>query len=311
MTGEEIMNFYPLVSIIIPLYNGSNYVEQAILSAIQQTYNNIEIIVVNDGSIDEGAGRAICEKFAGKIIYMEKENGGCSSALNYGIRLAHGEYISWLSHDDLYDNQKIEKQIMQYEKHNLDMENTIIGNSARLITATGEKLYHPRTRLKGVLSYKKAYKHLLHKWCFNGCGLLIPKAIFEKAGYFNENLRFVLDWNMWLKCTIAGVNFYYDNEILVSNRCHGAQVTTTQKYLHLEETAQTLEELFIILTEQEDFYLIRELYYFCYATNIPLQAKIREYCKKKIYLNRCRAWYLRGKRCIINVLKKIYHNFRK
>ena len=66
------MSFNPLVSIIIPLYNGSNYVEQAILCALQQTYKNIEIVVVNDGSKDEGAGRNICQKYADKIVYLEK-----------------------------------------------------------------------------------------------------------------------------------------------------------------------------------------------------------------------------------------------
>ena len=63
----------PLISIVIPLYNGSNYVEQAIKSALAQTYSNVEIIVVNDGSTDDGAGKSVCDKYKDKIVYFEKE----------------------------------------------------------------------------------------------------------------------------------------------------------------------------------------------------------------------------------------------
>ena len=73
------------VSIIIPVYNGSNYVKEAIDSALAQTYKNKEIIVVNDGSTDEGATRDIVKSYGDKVTYYEKENGGVSTALNLGI----------------------------------------------------------------------------------------------------------------------------------------------------------------------------------------------------------------------------------
>ena len=101
----------PLVSIIIPVYNGSNYLSQAIDSALAQTYKNIEIIVVNDGSKDDGATEKIALSYGDKIRYYAKENGGVSSALNYGIEKMKGEYFSWLSHDDKYTPSKIEDQM--------------------------------------------------------------------------------------------------------------------------------------------------------------------------------------------------------
>jgi glycosyltransferase involved in cell wall biosynthesis len=75
----------PLVSIIIPVYNGSKYLEDAILSAVNQTYTNVEILVINDGSNDNGSTAAIAHRFSSKISYFEKVNGGVSSALNFGI----------------------------------------------------------------------------------------------------------------------------------------------------------------------------------------------------------------------------------
>ncbi|MDD4547058.1 MAG: glycosyltransferase family A protein, partial [Oscillospiraceae bacterium] len=92
----------PLVSIVIPVYNGSNYLAEAVDSALAQTYKNIEIVVVNDGSNDEGATEKVAKSYGDKIRYFSKENGGVSSALNLGIENMKGDYFSWLSHDDLY-----------------------------------------------------------------------------------------------------------------------------------------------------------------------------------------------------------------
>ena len=189
----------PLVSIVIPLYNGSNYVEEALKCALAQTYENIEIVVVNDGSTDEGAGRAICEKYADRIVYFEKENGGCSSALNYGIRHARGEFISWLSHDDLYEPEKVAKQVAQYEARGLDPIRTVISNVGGLIDSEGKAISHPTRKETGFYAAEDAFRYFLFRACPNGCGLLIPKVLFEKHGYFDEGMRFVLDWNLWLK----------------------------------------------------------------------------------------------------------------
>ena len=113
----------PKVSIIIPVYNGKNYMKEAIDSALAQTYQNIEIIVVNDGSTDNGATRKIAESYGNKIKYFEKENGGVSTALNLAIEKMSGDYFSWLSHDDRYYKNKIESQIEYLKKYD---ENTII-----------------------------------------------------------------------------------------------------------------------------------------------------------------------------------------
>ena len=101
----------PLVSIVIPVYNGSKYLGEAIDSALEQTYKNIEIVVINDGSKDNGKTRAVAKSYGDKIRYYEKENGGVSSALNYAIKMSKGQFISWVSHDDKILPEKIELQI--------------------------------------------------------------------------------------------------------------------------------------------------------------------------------------------------------
>ena len=99
MWGKKMYN--PKVSIIIPVYNGSDYLQQSIESALAQTYKNIEVIVVNDGSNDNGATEKIANYYRDKIKYFSKPNGGVSSALNFGISKMEGEWFSWLSHDDI------------------------------------------------------------------------------------------------------------------------------------------------------------------------------------------------------------------
>src|SRR5258708_2119463 len=97
----------PLVSIVIPVFNGADFLREAIDSALAQTYPRKEIIVVNDGSTDGGATESITKAFGGKIRYFFKPNGHVASALNYGIANMAGDYFSWLSHDDMYYPNKI------------------------------------------------------------------------------------------------------------------------------------------------------------------------------------------------------------
>jgi glycosyltransferase involved in cell wall biosynthesis len=99
--------FNPKVSIIIPVYNWSNYLSEAIESALAQTYKNIEILVINDWSNDNWASEKIALSFGDKINYIYKENGWVATALNLWIEKASWEYISWLSRDNLYYSNKI------------------------------------------------------------------------------------------------------------------------------------------------------------------------------------------------------------
>ncbi len=303
------MSDKPLVSIIIPLYNGANYVEEALKCAIAQDYPNKEIIVVNDGSTDNGAGREICLKYSDSIIYLEKENGGCSSALNFGIRAAKGEYISWLSHDDLYLSNKLSYQIDLIEKFALD-KNTIISNSGGLIDKDGRTMAHPSLKIEADLSAKEFFSYLLFKKCLNGCGLLIPKAVFEKGLYFREDMRFVLDWNLWLKVAAEGFCVHIDSAELVKNRVHSGQVTVKQKELHRIEAIKTVEELFEMLRDKEPYFM-QELYVFAFSTRKEITPKIKAYLKENgIAVPASRALKMYIKQQTKKVLKKIYHKIR-
>lgn len=301
-----------LVSVIIPVYNGTNYVREAIDCALAQTYENKEIIVVNDGSRDEGATREACLAYGDQIRYFEKENGGCASAINFGIAQAKGEFISWLSHDDLYDAEKLAYQVTLYERHGLDQQRTLVSNPGRLIDKDGKVIFHPASRAAGLLSPLGAFRYLLFEKCFNGCGLLIPKTFFAEGLAFCEEMRFVLDWNLWLKLALAGASVYVDDRILVSNRCHAGQVTVKQKELHAKEANETVEQLFGLMKQGDfDKEYLRLLYEFSYACDRGDTRAIGEYLTAKgIKKRRLRAARLRFANRCKRFAKRVYHKIR-
>ena len=169
------MIFAPLVSIIIPVYNGSNYMREAIDSALAQTYENIEILVVNDGSSDRGRTEAIAKEYGDKIRYIYKENGGVSSALNVGIRHMRGEYFSWLSHDDVYTPDKIEKQVEALSR--LPDKSTLICCDYAHIDKDSmpiSGISHTHAREAGMLSWEKMLSPVrLHSAARTECGISV------------------------------------------------------------------------------------------------------------------------------------------
>lgn len=228
----------PQVSIVIPVYNGSNYLREAIDSALAQTYNNIEVIVVNDGSNDEGKSEAIVKSYGDLITYFHKENGGVSSALNLGIREMSGELFSWLSHDDKYYPWKIEKQVDYY----LTLENkkSIIFSHQDTINAHGNIILKGK---KYDLKESGLVFQLIYKSFIGGCTLLIPIIAFEETGYFSEKYKSVQDYDMWFRMINRGYSFTYLPITSGMSRVHNMQDTNTKRKILIDEKTKFFSEL--------------------------------------------------------------------
>ena len=225
----------PLVSIVIPVYNGENYLEEAIHSALNQSYENIEIIVVNDGSTDNTENIAL--KYKDKIKYFKKENGGVSSALNLGIKNMTGEYFSWLSHDDLYYEDKIERQIIELEKHNYKYK--VISGRGINIDKSGEKISSPKNKKTEILTSEKFYKRNIYKTP-NGCGFLINKDVLNVVGEFNENFKYIQDSDYWYRIAQKGFWIINFRQSIVKTRVHSKQATVYLKYRYDDEVNEML-----------------------------------------------------------------------
>ena len=212
------MNNNPKISIIIPVYNGSEYLREAIESALAQTYKNIEVIVINDGSTDKGKTDSICRSYGDKIRYFNKENGGVATALNYGIEKMEGDYFSWLSHDDIYYPEKIEKQI-EFLLNIEDNENIIPYANYELIDKDSCHIKNVVLNHKELLEKPE---YALLRGSINGITLLIPKKAFDQHGKFSEKLKCTQDYDMWRRIRRT-YKFIHMDEILTKTRIHSQQ----------------------------------------------------------------------------------------
>ena len=239
------MNKYnPLVSIVIPVYNGANYMREAIDSAINQTYGNLEIIVVNDGSTDNGETEKIALSYGDKIKYYKKENGGCASALNYGISKMQGEWFSWLSHDDVYYPEKIQSAVDCINENGFQNNKTIIMCSSCVIDENGKHILSHSNNSKDVFyTSTQMFNTFMSGRSLNGCALLIPKSALDEAGKFSTDYVYILDWIYWIELSLLGYSFYESNEVLVKNRRHKEQVSVKKRDLLRKETEMYLLSL--------------------------------------------------------------------
>lgn len=229
------MSFNPKVSIIIPVYNGSNYMREAIDSTLAQTYKNIEVIVVNDGSNDGGKTEAVAKSYGDRIRYFSKENGGVSSALNFGIKMSEGDYISWLSHDDAFLPEKIEEQIKYLQKEE-SKDNIILFSDYEIINERSE---YVRTYKVPLTNPENILVDLLSIWPVHGCTTLIPKACFDRAGLYDENNKTVQDYDMWFRLVKSGCQFKHIPKPLIKFRTHEKQDSAQKQDSYYEERETT------------------------------------------------------------------------
>jgi glycosyltransferase involved in cell wall biosynthesis len=222
----------PKVSIVIPVYNGSNFLRDAIDSALAQTYENIEIVVINDGSSDGGKTEDVAKSYGEQINYYRKNNGGVASALNLGIKKMTGKYFSWLSHDDLYDKKKIESQVNLLSEHEYS-DDVIIACNADALYNNGVRK-HDKMYPEAFNNYFDIFLAVSAKVGLNGCSLLVPRKALLLAGGFDTNLPVTQDYDLWFRLK-DDYRFILDPSNLVVYRHHDLQDSTKKAQLCLTE----------------------------------------------------------------------------
>lgn len=199
----------PKVSVIIPTYNCAKYLSWAIDSALNQTYKDFEIIVVDDGSTDDT--REILSEYDGKIRYIYQENKGHALARNSGIKNAQGEYIAFLDADDLWLPDKIKEEIEAIENN---FEAGLVHSNIYFLYEETNKKFCPK-RDKNKLS-GNIFKHLLtRKAHISSPTVIIRKRCLEKVGLFDENLARLgsEDRELWLRVAKEFKVMYVDKPL--------------------------------------------------------------------------------------------------
>ena len=190
------------VTAVIPVYNYEQFIADAVDSALGQTYKDMEIIVVDDGSTDN-TGEILKRQYGSKIKYIYQENRGLSAARNLGIKLSSGQFIALLDADDIWLPEKIELQIQIMG--NSDLIGIVscggynINEKGKVINIHVTRNYQTKTDFMNDL--------LLRNVVSGGSYALVRKECFEKAGMFDENLKSAEDWDMWLR-----ISKRYDTE---------------------------------------------------------------------------------------------------
>jgi len=204
------------ISIVIPCYNGAKFARECIDAALNQTYKDVEVIVLNDASTDDSL--EIIKSYGDKIIYLSWNiNKGTAYTLNQGVKTASGEFIKWCSIDDVLLPQAIET-MMWFVLGDLQKENTIYYTNYHIIDKHGK---HKKDWIE-----PKTPPDLWKRFYGNGSTTLIHKSVFKKCGLFDESLRHSEDYEFWLRATqIYGVHLTLMPIFTINYRNHPDQLT--------------------------------------------------------------------------------------
>ena len=294
----------PRISIIIPVFNGSNYLREAIDSALKQRYDNFEVIVINDGSNDGGDTETIALSYGNQIRYYKKDNGGVSSALNLGLSVMNGDWFSWLSHDDLYLPDKLSSQSkIIRDNPNVDV---VISNYA-FVNKNGFpiKRWHAVWK-KGFLNKNMAIKLLISKGTPNGCATLIRKSSALIVDSFDTKYIYTQDRHFFLKLIAKNCGFFVTRELTTKSRIHSGQVTVLKKNLYNSEVVDTFYEFY-----DNNMYNCRNEHYFIKQLLLTTYMKIDRNKKKQLLDSMIKAKIIRKSDFLSLKLIFIYLSFRE
>lgn len=201
------------ISVITPSYNQVNYVEETILSVLNQTYNNIEYIII-DGNSNDGSQEVINRYHHLISHFISEEDEGQADAINKGLKLATGDICCWINSDDLfYDNTTLHT-IVDIFKNNVDID---IVFGAGLLFKNNETIGH-------CIPSNFSYDLLLKCDPLQQPSVFWRKSIQDKISLLNQELHYTLDWEYFIRLFKVG-NFVYSNHIFSRYRIHDAHKT--------------------------------------------------------------------------------------
>ncbi len=207
----------PLVSVVIPCYNHEDYVQSCIQSVIDQTYENIELIIIDDGSKDNSVLMIreminSCEDRFNNFKFISRPNKGLSATLNEAITLCNGVYFSVIASDDVLFNYKLSEQVSYLE---LNLEYAGVFGAFQIIDNNGV-VTGVRKRKNAEYDFNDIF---LHKHELPAPTQLIRTSLIKEVGGYSEKIL-IEDWFMWLKISSLNQKFAYMDRVFVSYRRH-------------------------------------------------------------------------------------------
>jgi glycosyltransferase involved in cell wall biosynthesis len=177
------------VSIIVPTYNREKFIKRALDSVIEQTYQNFEVLVIDDGSTDNT--RDVVKSYGERVCYFYQENKGIAGARNAGIKESSGDYIAFLDSDDYWMHGKLERQTALFREHS---EYGLVASCCASVRLDGSYREKNRPGKSGWV-----LKDLFNKNFIRTSSAVIKKECLEKVGFFDEELKECEEYDLWLR----------------------------------------------------------------------------------------------------------------
>jgi len=215
------------VSVIIPVFNGENFISRAIDSVLHQSVPVFEIIVVNDGSTDGTAAQLL--RYQDKVKILTIANGGVSNARNTGIEASCGDYIAFLDADDVWDKDKIKLQLEVFAQYadvgfccsNFMNFNSYLGKEVEHFSILENDADFVLDQPLVVSAFQNLIKINFVGTCSN---VMINKAVLKQTGLFNVNYKQAEDYDLWLRCALV-TQFVLQSRPLVVKKTHDTNLT--------------------------------------------------------------------------------------
>ena len=225
-----------LVSVIIPTYNSARFLTEAVSSVLAQSFNDFEILVIDDGSTDET--QEVMRQYGSPVRCIRQPNSGVAVARNRGIMESRGRYIAFLDADDTWLPDKLERQM------NALSSESGAGFCYSAFTVVDSDL-NP-LRVNQSKRHASALEDLILRGNVVGsiCTVLCERALFDKLGGFDPGLSQCADWDMWVRMA-AHTTFTYIDEPLVTYRHHGSMMSRNAALLE-SDSLRVLEKGFAL-----------------------------------------------------------------
>ncbi|MCZ2225085.1 MAG: glycosyltransferase [Chitinophagales bacterium] len=254
-------------SIIIPCYNAEKYIAEAIQSVLDQTYINWELIIIDDGSKDSSS--KIIAKFLNdnRISFHQQTNSGVSSARNNGLKIAQGNYITYLDADDVWFKDNLKEKVNYLRNNAIDVVYSsyeVINEKSESISKISDKAIYPT--LKDILLQKGNYSTA-------PSGLVIKKEVLHKIGGFDTNLSNNADQDIWIRILFNNYKIALIEKPLWKYRIHENNMSNN-----------------ISLLEKDSLYMFKKV-----ATNNMFGSFwFKQKCYSKLYLMLAGSWWKEG-----------------
>jgi len=229
----------PLVSIIIPAYNVSRYIGEALRSIFAQDFKRYEVIVVNDGSTDTPELESVLEPYRQKIRYIEQQNRGISAARNAALQIARGELIALLDADDVWREGKLTEQLEFMKQNQFDMvyaDALLIGE----VPWPAGTTFMDRSPSDGPVTLDSL---LDARVTVVVSTVIVRKDLVQQVGSFDEDDRNISeDFDLWLRLARAGARIGYQKKVVAEYRFRTDSISANRVKLH-EAALRVLEKM--------------------------------------------------------------------